>query len=241
MRFDKYAAAGAYHWRAVPHIARPWKLDVPAYSLYRTVVGQAEIKSRTGTWLDVGTGDGAIFGVAGKSRMRRVGIESEMAGIRLARAALGGKAHLVASQGAELPFPNTTVEAVTLVEVIEHVADDRSLCHELSRVLARDGVLVVSTPLRRPGGPLYDHRHVREYSAEELVALLENYFDHVKAFGAIAHSDFAKYRGTSLKARLRRSLIKASRGRLVTTFGAPREPTPNIARHIVAVCTDPRR
>ena len=47
-----------------------------------------------------------------------------------------------------LPFDDQTFASITVLEVIEHVVEQETLLKELSRVLADDGVLIVSVPGR---------------------------------------------------------------------------------------------
>jgi SAM-dependent methyltransferase len=86
-----------------------------------------------------------------------------------------------------LPFPDAEFDRVVVVDMLEHVADDRELVAELSRVLRPGGVLIVNTPHRRDtalrrlraalGQTDERHGHVRPgYTAAELSALLADRF-----------------------------------------------------------------
>jgi SAM-dependent methyltransferase len=50
--------------------------------------------------------------------------------------------------GSKLPFPDASFDFVTILEVIEHVADEGQVLRELSRVLAPGGRLLLTTPHR---------------------------------------------------------------------------------------------
>lgn len=56
--------------------------------------------------------------------------------------------HIAASASEALPFANDTFHVVLLHEVIEHVADDRATIREASRVLKRNGRMLVFAPNR---------------------------------------------------------------------------------------------
>ena len=90
--------------------------------------------------------------------------------------------HLV--PGGRLPFADASFDRVAVVDMLEHVPDDRAFVAELARVLKPGGALVVNTPhlkqsalkrLRdRLGLTDEAHGHLRPgYTAEALRALLE--------------------------------------------------------------------
>ena len=90
--------------------------------------------------------------------------------------------HLV--DGRRFPFPDREFEAVVVVDMLEHVLDDRAFLSELFRITRPGGRLVVNTPHRRDtalrrwrarlGQTDERHGHVRPgYTPAELRALME--------------------------------------------------------------------
>lgn len=75
--------------------------------------------------------------------------------------------------------------AIVAFEMIEHVEDQERVFDEVRRVLAPEGILIISTPDREayqqasPDNPY----HVRELDREEFVQLLGSRFAHVSTFG----------------------------------------------------------
>ena len=71
-------------------------------------------------------------------------------------------------------------------ETIEHVPYPDRVLTSLAQMLAEDGVLYISSPVRR-GGRLQDAPgnpfHVREWTTEEFTALLGHFFQKIDAFG----------------------------------------------------------
>jgi SAM-dependent methyltransferase len=88
------------------------------------------------------------------------------------------------TEGDRLPFPDAEFDSVAVVDMIEHVDDDRAFVAELARITRPGGRLVVNTPHRRDtalrrmrdrlGLTDEKHGHVRAgYTPGELRALLE--------------------------------------------------------------------
>ena len=73
------------------------------------------------------------------------------------------------------PLPETSVDAVLLLNVLEHIDDERSALRQLYRILKPGGVLVIEVPA---GPDLYDVfdrllQHHRRYTLAGLCGLLE--------------------------------------------------------------------
>ncbi len=45
-----------------------------------------------------------------------------------------------------LPFENETFDIVTMLAVLEHLSNPHLICKEISRVLKKDGILVITVP-----------------------------------------------------------------------------------------------
>lgn len=78
-----------------------------------------------------------------------VGIDVSEASIRRATSGPGAARFLIAA-GDRLPFMDASFDAVTCLDVLEHVADERTVLAEAHRVLRPGGTLVVSVPHRGP-------------------------------------------------------------------------------------------
>lgn len=98
--------------------------------------------------LDVGAAFGyGTAALAARSRHRTVGIETDAAHIAQARTRFAWL-ELLQAAAESLPFPDSSVDAITMLDVIEHVADPAAVLAEAHRVLKPGGVLVVSVPHR---------------------------------------------------------------------------------------------
>ncbi|MFP4216317.1 MAG: class I SAM-dependent methyltransferase [Phycisphaerae bacterium] len=102
----------------------------------------------TASHLDVGCYDGEFLaGLTSRGIGRLVGADASSTAIAKARRAHPQCefVHLSPPEG-DLPFADESFTSVSLLEVIEHVADQKHLLGEVHRVLAPGGLLLVSVP-----------------------------------------------------------------------------------------------
>ena len=99
--------------------------------------------ARGASFLDVGCGTGAMSG-----ELSEIGtvtsLDFEHAALDFARSR--GLSRLVQASAEALPFPSDTFDAVTALDVIEHLDDDHAAASEIRRVLKPGGIAVVSVP-----------------------------------------------------------------------------------------------
>jgi SAM-dependent methyltransferase len=133
--------------------------------------------------LDVGCGTG--YGTQELARCARIAIGLDVAqeAITYARGHFTEPRFLLASATA-LPFPDGCFDLIAAFEVIEHLSDWRLLLTEARRVLAMNGLFLVSTPnklyyaeSRAEYGPNPFHTHEFEY--DEFHNALSSVFPHV--------------------------------------------------------------
>jgi SAM-dependent methyltransferase len=178
----------AYHF-AAPYLGRGLALDLGCGTGY----GTAEL-----------AGGGA--GVIGLDRV------APAARVR------GSRARFVRGDLERLPFASGRCTVVTSFQVIEHLADPSAYLGEIARVLAPDGVLLLTTPnlLQSDRENPY---HLHEYEPAELEAALGAWFASVEMRGVHAVGPAARYHADRLRRirlvtrldplRLRRRLPRA--------------------------------
>lgn len=129
--------------------------------------------------LDAGCGLGYGTAMLFRAGAQSVdGLDRHPEAIGRARADAPGTATFTVGDVLQLPYPDASFDLVVCFEVLEHLEDHERLLRELRRVLARDGLLLISSPNRGvapPGNPW----HLRELTTDELRGALVAHFAHV--------------------------------------------------------------
>ncbi len=133
--------------------------------------------------LDAGCGTGYGSAELARAGARVVGLDVSPEAVEWARAHYSAPVFLGGSC-ASLPFRAGAFDVVVAFEVIEHLHQQASFLAECRRVLAADGLLIVSTPntlyyaeARAAVGPNPFHEH--EFEADEFEAALRAQFANV--------------------------------------------------------------
>ena len=125
--------------------------------------------------IDVGCGDGSFLynlKKRGLIKPQDTVIGLDLSGIRLNRAKYCANIQALLGDAQKLPFKEDSFDFVICSQLIEHVPDDERVLDELSRVCAKNGVVYISTILKKTYG-IYIYRvegkfrldptHIREY------------------------------------------------------------------------------
>jgi 2-polyprenyl-3-methyl-5-hydroxy-6-metoxy-1,4-benzoquinol methylase len=140
-----------------------------------------ECRPRPGSVLDIGCGDGDFLALCRSAGWTCAGIELSRGAA--ARAAKRGFT-MLPPHALEAPDGAGSFDAVTLINVLETVADPMRMLEQASRALSFDGVLLIRAtngsfhlPMRRPArwiGSQYDQAfHWYLYTAKALRTLVE--------------------------------------------------------------------
>ena len=90
----------------------------------------------------------------------------------------------------DISFPGIHFDLITCFETIEHVENQEEALVHLQRALKPEGILIISSPNRKltsPGRSISNHPanafHVKEYSTNEFVVVLNRYLDILEIYG----------------------------------------------------------
>jgi GT2 family glycosyltransferase/SAM-dependent methyltransferase len=166
----------------------PWAPDVQVvYEHFHRYLWAARIVSGRRV-LDLGSGEGFGAAILADTATHVVGIDVDERTIEHSRLNYGA-ADIEFHQGTALDlsvFADGSFGAVVAFEIIEHVREQEQVLAEVARVLADDGILVISTPDRRlysEASHQHNPFHQRELGLEEFRELLGVRFPHVSAWG----------------------------------------------------------
>jgi len=138
--------------------------------------------------LDLGCGQGYGTDILASSIKEVTGIDIDKRIIKKASKDYNrSNCHFKLYDGRRIPFSDDAFDAIVSFQVIEHIKDDKKFIAEVFRTLKKGGEFIISTPnrlLRLPRGVKpWNIYHIREYTPQELKALLKENFKEVEILG----------------------------------------------------------
>jgi len=132
-----------------------------------------------GRLLDLGCALGVLLGVAREAGFDAYGLDLNAAAVADARREFGDRAH--AGPLDDTAFPGVRFDAITLIDVLEHVPDPEALLETLASRLAPEGVIAAVLPdagsltarLFGRRWPHYNEEHLFYWSASNLRTFLQ--------------------------------------------------------------------
>lgn len=139
------------------------------------------------TAIDIGCGTGPLVEQLVDRGISAIGVDSSPAVIDAARRRVPGARFELGSVTA-LPFADHSIDAATLIEVVEHLDDEtlRAAIAEAARILRPGGVLMITTPNAEElsaatrqcpdcGAEFHVYQHVRRWTASTLRLYLDEH------------------------------------------------------------------
>jgi GT2 family glycosyltransferase/SAM-dependent methyltransferase len=137
--------------------------------------------------LDIASGEGYGSAMLASRANKVTGVDISVEAVKHARKRYK-KENLEYMVGscADIPLPDASVDLVVSFETIEHHDQHKKMMEEVSRVLRRAGVLLISSPDKyhysvEPGST--NQYHIKELYQHEFKQLLGKYFKNVAYFG----------------------------------------------------------
>ena len=166
--------------RFVPGTAGRMKLEhMQRYALCRGLVRGKRV-------LDIATGEGYGAALLGASASRVIGVDLAPDAIAHAHAKYrAANLQFVVGACEAIPLADGSIDVIVSFETIEHLLDHDAMMGEFQRVLAPDGLVIISSPEkqayaeRRTPNPF----HRRELTLCEFEALLRAHFSAVRLWG----------------------------------------------------------
>lgn len=158
-----------------------WYEHYHRYAFARTLVKGRQVA-------DVACGEGYGAMLLAQTAASVQGLDISAQAIAHAQGRYAAQANLKFELGdaCQLTWPEQSLDVVTSFETLEHLEAQEQLIAGFARVLRDDGVLVISSPDKRTYSDLRGYQnefHVRELYRDELLALLQRHFPHVRLYG----------------------------------------------------------
>ncbi len=186
-------------------------------------------KIRKGDVLDIGCGNGYLLGILGKKGIATYGIEPNKELITLAKR-ISPKARIFNMAGKDIYKLKRKFDAITMLDVLEHIEDDKSQLKKVHERLREKGKLILVVPCFKF---LYGKRdenngHYRRYSKKELLAKLDaagfrikelRYWNMLGFFPYfVSERLFDKELNTGLRTQAKKGILRSSANRILNIW-----------------------
>jgi SAM-dependent methyltransferase len=202
--------------------------DFVLHLIHTRAYEQAAMYTAEKDVLDLGCNTGYGSRIIKASGARVTGVDVSPEAIDIARKKYGPSGiEFLCVDGRGMPFADRSFDVITSFQVIEHIIDLAQFIAEIKRVLRPGGRVIFTTPngpMRlHPGTKPWNQFHVREYSAEDLKALLVRYFPKVEILGLFAvkpiyNVEYERIRILRERARIKQSPEGASPAARIKLF-----------------------
>jgi len=104
--------------------------------------------NKKGRHLDYGTNDGTTLKKLSMSGVIKegVGVDLNISAINSANVTQENISLIAIKKGARLPFEDNSFDTISILDVIEHIYDQKSVLLELNRLLKTNGKIIITVP-----------------------------------------------------------------------------------------------
>lgn len=153
--------------------------------LHRYLMAKDFVKEKT--VLDIASGEGYGTAILGVSAHQAIGVDISGECITYANETYKNeKVRFLQGDCMAIPLPNTSIDVVVSFETLEHITEQDAMMAEISRVLTKNGLLIISTPEKRIYADIPKHDnpfHMKELYKAEFIQLIAKYFSNFQIFG----------------------------------------------------------
>ncbi|MFY9462914.1 MAG: class I SAM-dependent methyltransferase [Candidatus Sungiibacteriota bacterium] len=134
---------------------------------------QRHIASPVEQAFDIGCGTGGNLPILSRFSKAVIGLDTSPQALDYCRSRGWSSVELIQKDGI-LRFADATADLVTMLDILEHVADERPLLAEIRRILRPDGLLIVTVPAFQFLWSEHDAalHHYRRYTKQHIIRLL---------------------------------------------------------------------
>jgi len=164
-----------YHWLMQDKLSQEGRLYF-GYIDYCVT----QVNNYSGRILDAGCGDGRLLGEiysVSKIKKELYGVDYSTNAIEFARLFVP-EATFIQADLIKLPYEDNFFDVIFLVEVLEHFRPDDipKILRELSRIIKKDGRLIITVPSILMGLPGVQSKHYQHFTPKTLSDTLNGYF-----------------------------------------------------------------
>jgi ubiquinone/menaquinone biosynthesis C-methylase UbiE len=139
--------------------------------------------AKGGTVLDIACGEGYGSHLLSKIAKKVIGVDIDTSTIKRARLKYKQEnLSFLTGSVTNIPIINDSIDIVISFETIEHLEQHDLMLKEISRVLKKNGLLIISTPDKNVYSSFINYKnpfHVKELSKTEFTDLLRKHFETV--------------------------------------------------------------
>ena len=164
--------------RMIPSVHRPSLLFAEHYTRYLA----ARELVRGKRVLDIASGSGYGSDLLAETAAHVIGVDVSEQAVEYSRSHYSRKnLEYRVGDATSIPADDSSIDVLVTFETIEHVADYSTFLAEIARVLAPDGIALISTPndMEFAEG---NHFHLHEFVYGELLELAHRHFDYIDPY-----------------------------------------------------------